>query len=245
MCHPMRPLITTALAVILSAPSFCQTTLRVTYEGTDNALKDYFRKMRSFEQYRTSPLFADEAADKPRRTTLITDGVTSVFIENEEMSEDELDDDDGPQIVYISQDYWGEEKKTYKDLNRKTVLVDQVYGDKSFYITEPFPEYDWVVKDERMSILGMECQRAVVGDSISAWFTFDIPVGDGPALSLGLPGLILKLDDGHEQYECVGIEEAEGGVPECPKVRKTLTLSEFRKFVIDDIDKMGSDGGDF
>ncbi|MGN0029236.1 MAG: hypothetical protein ACI35Q_05870 [Marinilabiliaceae bacterium] len=111
MRHPMRPFITTALSVLLSVPSFCQTTLRVTYEGTDNALKDYFRKMRSFEQYRTSPLFADEAADKPRRTTLITDGATSVFIENEEMSDDELDDDDGPQIVYISEDYWGEEKK--------------------------------------------------------------------------------------------------------------------------------------
>lgn len=245
MCHPMRPLITTALAVILSVPSFCQTTLRVTYEGTDNALKDYFRKMRSFEQYRTSPLFADEAADKPRRTTLITDGITSVFIENEEQDGDELDDSEGPQIVYISQDYWGEEKKTYKDLNRKTVLVDQVYGDRSFYIAEPFPEYDWEVRNERMSISGMECQRAVVGDSISAWFTFDIPVGDGPALSCGLPGLILKLDDGHEQYECVAIEEAEGGVPECPRVRKTMTLSEFRKFVADDIDKMGNDGGDF
>lgn len=28
-----------------TAESFCQTTLRVTYEGTNNALKDYFAKM--------------------------------------------------------------------------------------------------------------------------------------------------------------------------------------------------------
>lgn len=241
----MRPLVSTAIFIILSVPSFCQTTLRVTYQGTDNALKEYFRKMRSFEQHKNSSLFADEAASKPRVTTLITDGVRSVFIENEEWEEDELDDSDGPQIVYISQDYWGEEKRTYKDLAERSILIDQVYGDKSFYITEPFPVFDWVVKDERMSVLGMECQRAVVGDSISAWFTFDIPVGDGPALSCGLPGLILKLDDGREQYECVGIEEAGCGVPERPNARKTMTLSEFRKFVADDIDKMGSDGGDF
>lgn len=169
----------------------------------------------------------------------------SVFIENEEQDDDELDDSEGPQIVYISQDYWGEEKRTFKDLAGRSVLVEQVYGDKPFYISESFPALDWDVKDERTTVLGMTCQKAAVGDSITAWFTFDIPVSDGPALTCGLPGLILKLDDGHEQYECVGIEEDGSGVPERPKPRKTMTPGEFRKFVAKDIDKMGNGDGDF
>lgn len=242
----MKTLIaTTILTVCLSSSATGQRALRVTYEGTDNALKEYFEKMRSFNKYENSTLFAEENEKNNRRTTLITDGSTSVFIENEEMSEEELEDSDGPQIIYVSEEYWGEERRTYKDLKGRTTLTEQVYSGKTFYFSGQLPSPDWEMTDSKATIMGMECQKATLGDSVAAWFTMEIPVPDGPSLAYGLPGLVLRLDDGHEQYECVGIEEAKGGVPSRPKPRRTLTLQEFKHIVEKDINNIGNSGDDF
>lgn len=225
------------IATIIGVSCTAQT-LKVTYTGTDNGLREMFKKMNSFPQNQGTSLFNEEEI-KDRTTTLITDGCKSVFLENEETDDEDMEDNDGPEIIYISEDYWGEERKTYKNLTDSTLMIEQIYESKPFYISDRLRNLNWKITDEKEDIMGFECRKAVSGDTAIAWFTEDIPYPDGPSKSFGLPGLILRLDDGHEQYECVGIEEREKEVPAAPTRKRTMTEAKFREFLKKEYSRMG------
>lgn len=77
--------------------------------------------------------------------------------------------------------------------------------------TESIPAQDWVMHDDTATIAGYLCQKAVCffrGRNFEAWFTADIPIGNGPWKFGGLPGLILKIYDADKLYifECTKIE---------------------------------------
>lgn len=71
------------------------------------------------------------------------------------------------------------------------------------YYTEPAAQQRWTLVNERQTILGHQCQKAIChwrGRDFVAWFTADIPVRLGPWSFGGLPGLILKLYDTQKLY---------------------------------------------
>jgi GLPGLI family protein len=57
---------------------------------------------------------------------------------------------------------------------------------------------DWRIEPEMKLIAGYNCQKAIrkdaKGEDIIAWFTFDIPIPQGPDALHGLPGLILSVE---------------------------------------------------
>ena len=66
---------------------------------------------------------------------------------------------------------------------------------------------DWEIHPDTEEILGHSCQKATAhygGRDWTAWFAADIPIGEGPWLLRGLPGLILKAQDAEQHYvfEC-------------------------------------------
>ena len=85
-----------------------------------------------------------------------------------------------------------------------TTQLDK-FGMERFACTEKYSEPLWtIVPDSAATILGYACHLATAdykGRRWSAWYTDDIPVGDGPWLLCGLPGLILKAYDAERQYE--------------------------------------------
>jgi GLPGLI family protein len=69
----------------------------------------------------------------------------------------------------------------------------------------------WHISTDTARILNYTCNKAATtykGREWTAWFTYDIPVPEGPWLLRGLPGIILKAYDKNEDYifECTGIE---------------------------------------
>lgn len=84
------------------------------------------------------------------------------------------------------------------------------------YYTEPVAQQKWTLTDERQSILGHQCQKAVChwrGRDFVAWFAADIPVKLGPWSFGGLPGLILKLHDVQELYTWEAVSLRSGTFP--------------------------------
>lgn len=130
---------------------------------------------------------------------LTTDGRRSMFTEKEE-DDDEMSDDDGPRITYVSQIYWGEGCRVFKEYDTKHVLMEQYFRVRQPYlIADPTFNRQWKIEKEYKEILGMNCQKATSADTITAWFAIDVPIPDGPHTYGGLPGLIMALDDNKEQ----------------------------------------------
>lgn len=232
----MRAYITVAFA-LLHLLAYGQESLVVTYKASNNSLAKTFNRMRQFAKGQQSTLFSDECLQTERIMELTTDGRRSVFAEREDS--EELSDDDGPEIVYVSQVHWGEERRIFKDYEKERVVMEQYFHARPYLINDTTFVRHWKIEDERRDIMGMACQKATSADTITAWFTLDVPMPDGPHTYGGLPGLILKLDDNMEQYECIGIEETEKSVPKEPVRGQHVTMKEFLAVVDDHFSHMG------
>lgn len=144
-----------------------------------------------------------------------------------------------------------EKGSDYKEENNGSPL--QVYKDRSknevssvfnSYVnniecTQHIPSMQqWQFIEGTDSILGYACGKATTryaGRAYTAWFTFDIPINDGPWKFYGLPGLIMKVeDDAHIfRFEAIGIEQYKKPVHIVKDDRKYEkgTLKQFNTFV--------------
>ncbi|WP_146941240.1 GLPGLI family protein [Chryseobacterium hagamense] len=84
----------------------------------------------------------------------------------------------------------------YKD-EIKTYISN--YLGKNYYTYESPDKLNWKINNNSISTIGgYKCYKAIVeagGKKFVAWFTYDIPISDGPYKFRGLPGLILKLNE--------------------------------------------------
>lgn len=101
---------------------------------------------------------------------------------------------------------------------------------------EEIPEPDWRISDEQAEVAGYSCQKAECdfrGRRWEAWFTTEIPVGEGPWKLRGLPGLILMARDstGQFSFEVSGLSETR--LPLCDyryAAEKKTTYGKFKRY---------------
>lgn len=83
------------------------------------------------------------------------------------------------------------------------------------------PALEWDFSSEATdTIMGYECHRATAefaGRRYTAWFAPEIPLPFGPYKFGGLPGLILKIEDGERQFvwNAVGFQHTNAQIMEC------------------------------
>lgn len=114
-----------------------------------------------------------------------------------------------------------------KKKNPRAEYADQLFTNRStgqlicatqltrltHYQYEEQPEKPvWTAENTFEEILGYSCQKATTtykGRDWTVWFCPEIPIPEGPWKLRGLPGLILKAEDGegHFRFECTGIEQ--------------------------------------
>ena len=89
----------------------------------------------------------------------------------------------------------------------------KVYENLGVYYNyeETLPLQKWHLLPDTTTILGQVVHKASTlfrGRTYYAWYCPSIPLSAGPWKFSGLPGLILRIGDeqGHYQYECVGME---------------------------------------
>lgn len=121
--------------------------------------------------------------------------------------------------------------KTYvayslKSFPKKEALSIQAVGTQMFgYVKYPNAYKNWKILSDTMTIAGLKCQKAELNidkDLVTAWFSKEIPLQDGPFSFFGLPGLILKLSttDGWEA-QFLGISYHKDGIKQLDVVAYT------------------------
>ena len=127
-------------------------------------------------------------------------------------------------------------KILYQNL-KKQISEVQVEIDEKYIIEDTLDSITWRFTDEYRNIAGYDCRRVngATKDSlyIVAFYTDQIPVSAGPALSNGLPGMILGLiiPEMHIQYWATQVEFNNEPVPNNWKDKKSkeITFDEFIK----------------
>lgn len=99
-------------------------------------------------------------------------------------------------------------------INNELIEYNKWMEEMGFY-REPLT-IEWTIGDSTTTILDYECMMAtamVHGREWTAWFTPEIPVGDGPWKLFGLPGLILKAESGQFGFSATDVGQTKEPVP--------------------------------
>ena len=124
--------------------------------------------------------------------------------------------------VYVSNNIG----KLYKNLQDKVIVNETEMMGKFFLVTDPIENIGWKMTGESKKIGQYTCYKATYEKEVtervfsfgsqnqnqnnmetkkvevSAWFTPEIPISNGPGLYQGLPGLILEVHDGKLTIIC-------------------------------------------
>ncbi|WP_104383712.1 GLPGLI family protein [Sphingobacterium sp. HMA12] len=125
-------------------------------------------------------------------------------------------------------------KVLYQDLKAGTADI-QLDIDEKYLLSETLDSITWRFTEEFRNIAGVNCRRVngATKDSLYliAYYAEEIPVSAGPALSHGLPGMILGLviPEMHIQYWATNIAYTNNLVPTDwrDKKSKQMKLEEF------------------
>lgn len=99
----------------------------------------------------------------------------------------------------------------YKDGDK--IYISNYLGANNYTFESP-DKLDWQIDNKSTSIIGgYKCNKATVsvgGKKFIAWFTYDIPISDGPYKFRGLPGLILKIneDNNYIGFDVISIKKS-------------------------------------
>ncbi len=137
----------------------------------------------------------------------------------------------------------------YKNIEKQRfVSQKEVYG-KVFLIKDVLEKADWQLVNETKNIGNYTCYKATRkeireeitknGDSkekeitITAWYTPEIPVSNGPGNYWGLPGLILEVNDGTQSILCkkIVLNSKEGVNIVEPTKGKKITSEKFEEIM--------------
>lgn len=113
----------------------------------------------------------------------------------------------------------------YKDQNHTYISN---YLGQHYYTFESPDQMKWEIDHNLSAVIGgYTCHKATIttgGKKFSAWFTYDIPISDGPYKFRGLPGLILRLTEIHNymDFELISIRKKKVPIEH----KKGLLISE-------------------
>jgi GLPGLI family protein len=126
----------------------------------------------------------------------------------------------------------------YKDRHNKSRLTQIIIDGKEYIVDEPLGEIKWKIGKKKQTVSGYQCIQATAktseGTPITAWFTPDIPINDGPGTYWGLPGLILYVEiEGNmnkQIYSCTSIEQVDDLLAiNAPDTGEKISKAEYEK----------------
>ena len=141
----------------------------------------------------------------------------------------------------------------YKNIQKK-YFINQIetYG-KQFIIRDSLAALNWVLQKETKNIGEYTCFKATynikatnftfdghqsanlpVSREVTAWYTPQIPISNGPSQYHGLPGLILEVNDGDTTILCssITLNPKDGVKIYEPKKGSKVSQAEYNKIML-------------
>ena len=179
-----------------------------------------------------------------------------------------------PEGVNISVSSSGSEGLQYKNIKDKRLVIETEFFDKEFLITDSLKHIKWEITQETKKIGNYTCYKATAilknalveeedkkeesknsifkdmpkDHKVTAWYTPEIPISQGPEAYWGLPGLILEIQDETVSLLCtkVVLNTKEKAMIKEPKKGKKVSRAEFDKITREKYqelsDQHGKDG---
>ncbi len=98
----------------------------------------------------------------------------------------------------------------YYDFEKNQKLEQMEYMTRIFLVKSDIAPLAWKLGSEKKKILDYTCMGATMNlddQEIVAWFAPEIPVSLGPAIFIGLPGLILAVErNGETAYVATSVD---------------------------------------
>lgn len=179
-----------------------------------------------------------------------------------------LQKDDGRRFGAMFSSMNGATGILYKNLVKGNYSEQKEFFSKIFLIKDTMQVYDWKLGKETKSIGKYTCYKATAEKitrtfqmdrmrnrgaevftqdttMVTAWYTMQIPVNNGPGLYNGLPGLIMEVNDGNMMMLCtkVVLNPEEPVEIEAPKKGEIVTSDEYQITVEEKIQEMNRSFG--
>lgn len=102
---------------------------------------------------------------------------------------------DGMQMKMVSS---GSDQQVYRNLKENEMIEQTEFLGKQFLIEDEVETLPWKIETETKKIAGYNCQKAILineekNDTVTAWFTKQLPIPAGPMVYGQLPGMILEI----------------------------------------------------
>jgi len=112
-------------------------------------------------------------------------------------------------------------------------------------ITKKIGQYIWYKATAVNDVRIVSAQNQNTKIPVTAWYTLEIPINNGPRNYSGLSGLILEIKDGLESIICsnIDINSKDGMAISKPNKGKVVTQQEFNEIALKKTADMGVQGG--
>ncbi len=131
----------------------------------------------------------------------------------------------------------------YKNHKTKQIVKQRNFMSRTFLIENKLTKPAWQLTNETIKIGDYSCKKALlkIGDnSITAWFTEEIPINEGPQEYFGLPGLIMKVKLESTVIEAIKITPLKQKTVLNPPMKgKKVTQAEYNKIVKEKTESLG------
>lgn len=126
------------------------------------------------------------------------------------------------------------EQNIYKNFKESLLIQQEELNEHKYIISKKLERINWKITNEVKKIDVFQCKKAtaiIKGEKITAWFTEEIAINDGPGFYWGLPGLILIVEASDRNYITIEIKTKENLDIKKISTGKVITQIEYDKMI--------------
>lgn len=229
--------------LLLGMGSYAQQ-IQVTYERRAN-IENQLKNIKNEEQKKqVSNILA-----KPVSYSLIYNDGSSLYISSPETKKTS----DSNQTLKIGEkqiktiQIGKKDGGIYKNHQTREYLQEANLFGKKFLIKDTLKAIEWIFTEETKKIGEYKVKKATAylnGETVTAWYSEEIPVSEGPHYYYGLPGLIIEAETDKLSFHAISIVFNKKPIPiEKPSKGKEVSLKAFIKLRNEKIEELKSGNG--